>query len=109
MSWFNFFNLSLFYFCYQLQEQNTVPSLRKALKDVAMEKDAAVVARVQTMCTKCCHLMLLFNFLPSCTHKVSSISVGGSVCTASYAQETDKGSRGGTVSSMQSVSMYMQA
>ncbi|KAK6646093.1 hypothetical protein PHAVU_L008343 [Phaseolus vulgaris] len=26
-------------------EQNTVPSLRKALKDVAMEKDAAVVAR----------------------------------------------------------------
>jgi len=29
-----------------MQEQNTVPSLRKALKDVAMEKDAAVVARV---------------------------------------------------------------
>ncbi|XP_024156677.1 cilia- and flagella-associated protein 157 [Rosa chinensis] len=28
-----------------LFEQNTVPSLRKALKDVAMEKDAAVVAR----------------------------------------------------------------
>ncbi|KAK8601627.1 hypothetical protein V6N13_058689 [Hibiscus sabdariffa] len=27
------------------QEQNTVPSLRKALKDFAMEKDAAVVAR----------------------------------------------------------------
>ncbi|KAF3669387.1 putative DNA-directed RNA polymerase II subunit RPB7-like [Capsicum annuum] len=26
-------------------EQNTIPSLRKALKDVAMEKDAAVVAR----------------------------------------------------------------
>ncbi|KAL2489034.1 myosin heavy chain-related [Forsythia ovata] len=26
-------------------EQNTVPSLRKALKDIAMEKDAAVVAR----------------------------------------------------------------
>ncbi|WRX32213.1 hypothetical protein QQP08_025952 [Theobroma cacao] len=26
-------------------EQNTVPSLRKALRDVAMEKDAAVVAR----------------------------------------------------------------
>ncbi|CAI9288009.1 unnamed protein product [Lactuca saligna] len=26
-------------------EQNTVPSLRRALKDVAMEKDAAVVAR----------------------------------------------------------------
>jgi len=43
---FQFFNLSLFYFCHQLQEQNTVPSLRKALKDVAMEKDAAVVARV---------------------------------------------------------------
>ena len=30
----------------ELQEQNTVPSLRKALKDVAIEKDAAVVARV---------------------------------------------------------------
>jgi len=29
-----------------MQEQNTVPSLRRALKDVAMEKDAAVVARV---------------------------------------------------------------
>ncbi|KAF7121330.1 hypothetical protein RHSIM_Rhsim13G0076600 [Rhododendron simsii] len=28
-------------------EQNTVPSLRKALKDVAMEKDAAVVARAE--------------------------------------------------------------
>ncbi|KAI3723453.1 hypothetical protein L2E82_35043 [Cichorium intybus] len=27
------------------QEQNTIPSLRKALKDVAMEKGAAVVAR----------------------------------------------------------------
>ncbi|PON49348.1 hypothetical protein TorRG33x02_317890 [Trema orientale] len=26
------------------KEQNTVPSLRKALKDVAMEKDATVVA-----------------------------------------------------------------
>ena len=33
----------------QLQEQNTIPSLRKALKDVAMEKDAAVVARVCTI------------------------------------------------------------
>ncbi|KAG8371448.1 hypothetical protein BUALT_Bualt13G0088600 [Buddleja alternifolia] len=28
-----------------IMEQNTVPTLRKALKDVAMEKDAAVVAR----------------------------------------------------------------
>lgn len=35
---------------FYLQEQNTVPSLRKALKDVAMEKDAAVVARVSN-CT----------------------------------------------------------
>ncbi|KAF2596507.1 hypothetical protein F2Q68_00007828 [Brassica cretica] len=26
-------------------EQNTVPSLRKALKEIAMEKDAAVVSR----------------------------------------------------------------
>ncbi|KAI3836799.1 hypothetical protein MKW98_005132 [Papaver atlanticum] len=26
-------------------EQSTVPSLRKALRDVAMEKDAAIVAR----------------------------------------------------------------
>ena len=32
--------------CNNFQEQNTVPSLRRALKDVAMEKDAAVVARV---------------------------------------------------------------
>ncbi|GAA0172478.1 hypothetical protein LIER_26298 [Lithospermum erythrorhizon] len=31
--------------CLNDLEQNTVPSLRKALKDVAMEKDAAVVAR----------------------------------------------------------------
>lgn len=31
-------------------EQNTVPSLRKALKDVAMEKDAAVVARCRRIC-----------------------------------------------------------
>ncbi|KAJ4833294.1 hypothetical protein Tsubulata_004313 [Turnera subulata] len=28
-------------------EQNTVPSLRKALRDIAMEKDAAVVARAE--------------------------------------------------------------
>jgi len=36
-------------FLFNLQEQNTVPSLRKALRDVAMEKDAAVVARVYTL------------------------------------------------------------
>ncbi|KAI8528180.1 hypothetical protein RHMOL_Rhmol12G0130700 [Rhododendron molle] len=29
------------------KEQNTLPSLRKALKDVAMEKDAAVFARAE--------------------------------------------------------------
>lgn len=33
-------------FFFKLQEQNTVPSLRKALREVAMEKDAAVVSRV---------------------------------------------------------------
>ncbi|KAI3836040.1 hypothetical protein MKW92_041418 [Papaver armeniacum] len=32
-----------------LQEQSTVPSLRKALRDVAMEKDAAIVASVHTI------------------------------------------------------------
>ncbi|XP_021278567.1 A-kinase anchor protein 9 [Herrania umbratica] len=31
--------------CFNELEQNTVPSLRKAVRDVAMEKDAAVVAR----------------------------------------------------------------
>lgn len=42
---------------YLLQEQNTVPSLRRALKDVAMEKDAAVVARV--LCAEILFLILL--------------------------------------------------
>jgi len=28
------------------QEQNSLPSLRKALKDVSIEKDAAIVAKV---------------------------------------------------------------
>ena len=41
----------LFYNECNFQERNTVPSLRKALKDVAMEKDAAVVARVQAILT----------------------------------------------------------
>lgn len=41
------------------QEQNTVPSLRKALKDVAMEKDAAVVARVRYV--KLCYLLFIVN------------------------------------------------
>lgn len=39
------------YFSFEVQEQNTVASLRKALKDVAMEKDAAVVARVHIIST----------------------------------------------------------
>lgn len=29
-----------------MQEENTIPSLRKALKDVSIEKDAAVVGKV---------------------------------------------------------------
>jgi hypothetical protein len=106
------FQLRFCCFCHKLQEQNTVPSLRKALKDVAMEKDAAVVARVQTVYT-----MFFLSFrntcsfclLPFFTHKVSYISVGGSFCPASHAQETVKGSRGRTVSSMQSLFIYMKA
>ena len=108
---FNFFFppcISLCCFCHQFQEQNTVPSLRKALKDVAMEKDAAVVARVQTVHAICFPYMFTNSFcsLLFFTHKVSYISVGGSFCPASYTQETSKGSRGRTVSSMQSVSLW---
>lgn len=52
--------------CY-LQEQNTVPSLRKALKDIAMEKDAAVVARVPKHAASllvCCSFDLLLPYNP---------------------------------------------
>ena len=72
-----------------------------------MEKDAAVVARVQTVHAICFPYMFAnsFCFLLFFTHKVSYISVGGSFCPASYTQETSKGSRGRTVSSMQSVSL----
>ncbi|KAG8663013.1 WEB family protein At3g02930, chloroplastic isoform X2 [Manihot esculenta] len=43
----NRFNYLFFFFFFgcDLQEQNTLPSLTKALKDVGLEKDAAVVAR----------------------------------------------------------------
>lgn len=76
-----------------------------------MEKDAAVVARVQTVHTICFPYMFTnsFCFLLFFTHKVSYISVGGSFCPASHTQETSKGSRGRTVSSMPSVSIYMKA
>ena len=72
-----------------------------------MEKDAAVVARVQTVHAICFPYMFTnsFFFLLFFTHKVLYISVGGSFCPASYTQETSKGSRGRTVSSMQSVSL----
>ena len=72
-----------------------------------MEKDAAVVARVQTVHAICFPYMFTNSFcsLLFFTHKVSYISVGGSFCPASYTQETSKGSRGRTVSSMQSVSL----
>ena len=33
-----------------LQERNVVPSLKKALNDISLEKDAAVVAKVFNTC-----------------------------------------------------------
>jgi hypothetical protein len=66
-----------------------------------MEKDALVVV---SMCTRRCPHVI--NFLLYCTHKISSISVGGSVCTTSHTQETDKGSNRGTILSMQLVSSF---
>lgn len=42
--------LSSYSFCFlfidKLKEENSLPSLRKALKDATMEKDAAIMARV---------------------------------------------------------------
>jgi hypothetical protein len=67
------FQLRFCCFCHKLQEQNTVPSLRKALKDVAMEKDAAVVARVQTVYTMFfCPFVLLVCFV--CFHSLPTKS-----------------------------------
>jgi hypothetical protein len=35
---------------WDLQERNVVPSLQKALNDISLEKDAAVVAKVFNTC-----------------------------------------------------------
>lgn len=66
-----------------------MPSLRKALKDVAMEKDAAVVARVIILfktlsLSPGCLLILIFHN----TYYILHVSAGGPFSTASYAKET---------------------
>lgn len=75
-----------------LQEQNTVPSLRKALKDVAMEKDAAVVARVWASFCIFCYMGSLtcsfYDFLTVCCS-----SIGGPLSPTSHAQETPERGR----------------
>lgn len=83
-----------FSFC-QLQEQNTVPSLRKALRDVAMEKDAAFVAKVHVLGVSVHFLHFLFvQFFLMC---VWCISAGGSFNPASCTEETLKRSRRRTI------------
>lgn len=51
---FYFFGLLCF-----LQERNVVPSLKKTLNEISLEKDAAVVAKVLNTCFLlhlCCHV-----------------------------------------------------
>lgn len=69
-----------------------MPSLRKALKDVAMEKDAAVVARVTMSRHYLFPLRSIFYSLNML--KRLHIIVGGSFSPASFTEETFEGSRG---------------
>lgn len=84
--------LKLFLLLAILQEQNTVPALRKAIKDIAMEKDAAVVARVLNPATILLvhhsfpYSNLLFSYKPL-------FAIGGFCCPASHTKETHQGSR----------------
>lgn len=84
---------------FYLQEQTTVPSLRKALKDVAMEKDAAVVARVM-MLFACNIVYFVLAFRSSLLHSQLTFSIGGSCSSASFFQETSERSGRRTIQSM---------
>lgn len=70
-----------------------MPSLRKALKDVAMEKDAAVVARVHTIFSLLLQLFVIGHCFFFVLHQQTlTFSVGGSLSPTSNHQETFKGS-----------------
>lgn len=41
-----YFSFFLFFHNYEIQEHDILPSMKKSLKDMSIEKDAAIVARV---------------------------------------------------------------
>lgn len=82
-----------------------MPSLRKALKDVAMEKDAAVVARV-TMSKYCPAPSLPPSFQSFSMLMRLHITAGGSFSPAPHAEETSEGSRRRTISGMGALLSY---
>lgn len=87
---FIFFGLMCF-----LQERNVVPSLKKTLNDVSLEKDAAVVAKVSNTC-------FLLHFVLSCvqwSHCVFCLVcwVGGCSSSTQEHEETVERSRRRTV------------